>query len=56
MHRKLVEVMDVVVAITLVECSSNRTEMFGNVNTLHTGFPSCAEEEYRQQGNFTIRS
>ena len=37
MHRKSVEVMDVVVAITLIECSSNRTESFGTVNILHTG-------------------
>jgi DNA helicase MCM9 len=53
MHRKLVEVMDVVVAIILIECSSNRTEIFGDVNTLHTGFPLCAESEYKQQSEFT---
>lgn len=49
MHRKVVEVMDVVVAIALLECSSNRTEVFGNVDIMHTGFPLCAESEYRQQ-------
>ena len=32
MHRKTVEVMDVIVATTLVECSLNRTLAFGSVN------------------------
>ena len=32
MHRKTVEVMDVIVATTLIECSLNRTLAFGSVN------------------------
>ena len=50
MHRKTVEVMDAVVAITLIECSLNRTSAFGTVNILHTSFPCDAEEEYLHQG------
>ena len=43
MHDK-VQIMDAIVAITLVECSSNRTESFGTVNILHTGFPDNGED------------
>ena len=50
MSRHTVEVTDAIVAITLIECSSNRTESFGTVNILHTGFPDNAEDEYRLQG------
>jgi DNA helicase MCM9 len=49
MHRETVEVMDVVVAITLIECSSNRTEAFDSVNILHISFPPDAELEYTKQ-------
>ncbi len=45
-------VMDAVVAITLMECSLNRTASFGNVNILHTSFPEDAEVEYMSQGYF----
>jgi DNA helicase MCM9 len=47
--RTTVEVMDVVVAITLIECSSNRTEAFDSVNILHISFPPDAELEYTKQ-------
>jgi hypothetical protein len=49
MLRDRVLVMDAVIAITLVECSLNRTATFGNVNILHTSFPEDAEIEYRTQ-------
>ena len=43
--------MDAVVAITLIECSLNKSASFGNVNILHTHFPDNAEIEYINQGN-----
>lgn len=42
--------MDAVVAITLMECSLNKSASFGNVNILHTSFPNEAEVEYQNQG------
>lgn len=49
MFREEVLVMDAVVAITLMECSLNKTASFGNVNILHTSFPENAEIEYKNQ-------
>lgn len=46
--------MDAIVAITLVECSLNKTASFGNVNILHTSFPEDAESEYRNQGLYLL--
>jgi DNA helicase MCM9 len=50
MFRNEVLVMDAVVAITLMECSLNKSASFGNVNILHTSFPDNAEIEYLNQG------
>jgi DNA helicase MCM9 len=49
MLRDEVMVMDAVVAITLMECSINKTASFGNVNILHTSFAEDAEIEYQNQ-------
>ena len=58
-HAKLmlqdtVRVMDTVVAITLIECSINKTASFGNVNILHTSFPIDAECEYKEQAKMIL--
>ena len=53
MFRNEVLVMDAVVAITLMECSLNKSASFGNVNILHTSFPDNAEIEYMNQGEFS---
>lgn len=50
MMRKKVFIMDAVVAITLMECSLNKTASFGDVNILHTSFPENSEIEYKNQG------
>jgi DNA helicase MCM9 len=54
MCRDQVLVMDAVVAITLMECSLNKTASFCNVNILHTSFPDQAEVEYESQGSIRI--
>lgn len=54
MLRNEVLVMDTIVAITLNECSINRTSSFGNVNILHTSFPKDAEVEYKSQVNLVL--
>jgi DNA helicase MCM9 len=54
MLRDRVLVMDAVIAITLVECSLNRTATFGNVNILHTSFPEDAEIEFRTQSTHFV--
>ena len=46
--------MDTIVAITLNECSINRTSSFGNVNILHTSFPEDAEIEYKSQAKLIL--
>lgn len=51
MLRNEVLVIDSIVAITLIECSLNKTASFGNVNILHTSFPEDAEVEYKSQGS-----
>jgi DNA helicase MCM9 len=50
MFRDQVLVIDAVVAITLMECSLNKSASFCNVNILHTSFPAQAEMEYKSQG------
>lgn len=50
MFREQVLVMDTIVAITLMECSLNKTSFFGSVNILHTSFPEDPEVEYSNQG------
>lgn len=55
MLRNEVLVMDAVVAITLIECSINRTASFGNVNILHTSFPEDAEVEYKSQVELILK-
>lgn len=52
MMRDTVLVMDAVVAITLIECSLNKSASFGDVNILHTSFPDNPELEYQDQSNF----
>lgn len=54
MLRNEVLVMDTIVAITLNECSINRTSSFGNVNILHTSFPEDAEVEYKSQAKLIL--
>jgi DNA helicase MCM9 len=59
-HAKLmlkpeVQIMDAIVAISLMECSLNKTAWFGDVNILHTSFPSDAEVEYKGQGLLFLR-
>ena len=50
MLRENVLVMDAVVAITLIECSLNKTDdYFSKINILHTSFPADSEKEYRYQ-------
>ena len=54
MFREEVLVMDAVVAITLMECSLNKSASFGDVNILHTSFPVNAEFEYKNQAELIL--
>ena len=55
MLREQVLVMDAVVAITLLECSLNKTDSFGDVSILHTSFPVDGEDEYRKQCKIKLK-
>lgn len=52
MFRENVLVQDAIVAISLVESSMLGTALIGEVDTLHSSFPTDAVEEYKKQGNF----
>ena len=55
MLRDVVLIMDAIVAITLMECSLNKTSFFGDVNILHTSFPDEPEVEYSNQGELSSK-
>ena len=50
MFREEVMVQDAVVAVSLVESSMQSSALIGNIDALHTSFPSDPMEEYKVQG------
>ncbi|GFS19589.1 DNA helicase MCM9-like [Elysia marginata] len=54
MYREEVSVQDAVVAVTLMESSMQGAALLGGVNTLHTAFPTDADQEYLLQAELVL--
>lgn len=55
MNRKEVLVMDVIVAITLLESSLDQSNLLTSLNILHTSFSNTPEKEYLNQASMILK-